>query len=184
VNLCTEPVLENESVELAYFPETADAWPADARVIVLFATLLGCFGVLNVTAEAILWAKPAIFSTVAGWTRGSNQIVGITVEGCRLLASALLVAGGAAFFNRKRAARKLLVAGAALMLIPILIGAALYWYYMGVQATQLAPAKTPAADWILRVVWQGEHLAQNCAVPIILLLVMTRPDVKARFNPT
>jgi len=169
--------------QLTYFPDVNEPWPIDVKLIVLFAMLIGAVGVLNVGADAWMTYRPASFVTVAsgiGFNDRFNTIATVTFEGARLLSSALMLSGAIMFLGRKRAARKLLIYGAAIALMVTAVTGCFYWYFELAKANR--PIASPPGDWIIKVLWQSERLVQQGAIPILLIFMLLRPSVQAKFQ--
>jgi hypothetical protein len=161
---------------LAY-ADPHERWPAEIRLLVGVAIVVSVINLLGSASELWMLLSPAGFRTIgtnladpsARWTEWPAFVA-------RVAAAALIVVGGAQFLGRRPRGRNLLLAGAALEVIVQLLAAVLSIRYRVRAFTSI-----PAADQIVFSLWQINWIGQRIVLPLLLIVLLTRPHIRTRF---
>ena len=160
---------------LRYHRAEPAALPLEMKVVVLAAAVYGAFGVMTLMTNLWIFLEPALFRTVRSGFRSLRSVYFVvTLE--HGIAGVLLVAGAAAFYARRPACRPLLMAGAVGVLLGIGISFGHYLFFSRDATT------ATVADRVVMSIWQGGSIVSASLLPVLLLIVMTRPAAKALFG--
>jgi hypothetical protein len=160
---------------LPYSLEAQAGWPIELKFAVAAVVATAVAGLLSFATTVWIYLQPQLFRTVGTYRSfWSDQFAFGLMQ---TLVSAVALAGGVAFYSRRTVCRPLLMgASAALVLLDLLTNL----YYLFIR--QSAPTQQTTPDRVVMAVWQSGSLLANVVAPLLVLLVMTRPNVKARFR--
>lgn len=170
-DVATEPREATPVAALPYHLDAEDEWSLEVRLIILATVVAAALGIMTFGTSLWIHLQPTRFQTVGGFQ--SLGTFEFALSAMKVLADVAVIAGGAAFFARRRVCRPLLIGGSIGLIV---CGAAAFGYYTFNQSRS-------GADLVVWALWRSAWMFSAVVLPALVLVVMTRPQAKARFRP-
>ena len=161
---------------LPYRLETESGSTVEVKFAVAATMALAVLALVTLCTTIWISLYPEFFRTVGAFRNvWSGEFALLVVQ---TLLHAVLLAGGIAFFMRRPVCRPLLLGGAGGV---VLLQLFIYVYYLMRQPGTAIQQQT-TADRVVMAVWSGRTCFENLVAPLLVLLMMNRPHVKAQFQ--
>jgi hypothetical protein len=159
---------------LRYGHDDGAPWPLEVKALVLAAMVSAGFSLVTFGTSVWIWFQPALFRTVGSFqSMASAEALTGALHG---LVGMAMLAGGTAFLMRRRGGRWMLAWAA---IATVASQAIVFAYYM---FGRVGGGPRYGADLLVWAAWRLAWSFNAAVVPLLVLVLVTRPHVKARFR--
>ena len=159
---------------LPYRLEDEPRWSPEVRLVLVIAAASAVFGLVTFATTIWIYLQPTNFRTVGSFQ--SPRSLEFVLSAVHALLNMAVIAGCAGLWARRRVSRSFLVAGSAGQLVSAAVAFVYYTFLDG-------NSQRYGADLLVWALWRVAWFIQNAAVPALTLVAMSRPHVRAWFQP-
>ena len=146
------------------------------KLVVAVAAVVGCVTLIHAVSGLWVHFRPATFSGVGTWPRGTWQAaVGPALFVVSGVGNGLILCGASAFRARHRATRRLLLCGAGGVIVSTV---GLFVMELLTQAVGAGAGQTNLRSAAVLMLWRMQWMTGPLTMPLLLILLLTRPEVK------